>query len=121
MSSVVENLQPAGGPSLGQPPSGDQWSAYVEASMDEQARDPVQLCGVPNQLVFLEKRGVLPIMSHEARERETKRGILVARIWRVTRGQGYVRVFPGAPFSRSEITGNRIMIRKHPGIGFDRP
>src|SRR4029077_16490783 len=88
MSSVVENLQSAAGPSLGQPPSGNQWAAYIEASMDEHDRDPVQLCGVPNQLVLLEKRGVPPIVSHEASEAQTKLGILVARIWSVTRGQG---------------------------------
>jgi hypothetical protein len=71
MSSVVENLQSAGGPSPGQMPSRNQGPAYIEAPMDEHAGDPVQLCGVPNQLVFLEKRGVLPIVSNEAREPQT--------------------------------------------------
>ena len=121
MPRVVENLQPAGGPSLGQPPRGNQWSAYIEASMDEHAWDTVQLCGVPDQLVLLEKRGVPPIVSHEASEAQTKLGILVARIWSVTRGQGDVGVFPGTPFSGSEITGHRIRVCKHPSIGFDRP
>src|SRR5262245_57352198 len=121
MSGVVENLQSAGGPSLGQPPSGNQWSTYIEASMDEHARDPVQLCDVPNQLVLPEKRGVPPIVSHEASEAQPKLGVLVARIWSVPRGQGDMGVFPGAPFSGSEITGNRIRVRKHPCIGFDRP
>src|SRR5262245_65193906 len=121
MASVVEHLQPAGGPSLGQPPSGNQWSTYVEAAMDEHARDPVQLCGVPNQLVLLEKRGVLPIVSHEAGEPQTKLGILVAQTWCVIRGQGDMGVFPGTPFPGREITGNRIRVRKHPSIGFDRP
>lgn len=121
MSSIVENLQSAGRPSLGQPPSGNQWSTYIEPTMDEHARDPVQLCGVPNQLVLLEKCGVLPIVSNEASEPQTKLGILVARIWSVTRGQGDMGVFPGTPFSGSEITGNRIRVCKHPSIGFDRP
>ena len=89
--------------------------------MDEHARDPVQLCGVADQLVLIEKRGVPPIVIHEASEPQTKRGILVARIWGVTWGQGDMGVFPGTPFAGSEITGNRISIRKHPGIGFDRP
>src|SRR5262245_275437 len=121
MSRVVENLQSAGGPSLGQPPSGDQWGAYIEASMDQHARDPVQLYGVPNQLVLLEKRSVLPIVSNEARESQTKLGVLVAGIWSVPRGQRDVGVFPGTPFSGSEITGDRIGVRQHPSIGFDRP
>src|SRR5262245_39841769 len=120
MASVVENLQPAGGPSLGQLPGGHQWSTYIEASMDEHARDAVQLCGVPNQLVLLEKRRVPPIVSNEASEPQTKLGILVARIWSVTRGQRDMGVFPGAPFPGSEITDNRIRVRKHPSIGFDR-
>ena len=89
--------------------------------MDEHARDPVQLCDVPNQLVLPEKRGVPPIVSHEASEAQPKLGVLVARIWSVPRGQGDMGVFPGAPFSGSEITGNRIRVRKHPCIGFDRP
>ena len=87
MSGVVENLQSAGGPSLGQPPGGHQWCADIEASIDEHARDAVQLRGVPDQLVLLEKRGVPPIVSHEASEPQTKLGILVARIWSVTRAR----------------------------------
>jgi hypothetical protein len=121
MSSIVENLQSAGGPSLGQPPSGNQWSTYIEASMDEHARDPVQRCGVPNELVLFEKRRVLPIVGNEAGEPQTKFGVLVARIWTVPRGQGDMGVFPYTPFSGSEITGNRIRVRKHPRVGFDRP
>src|SRR5262245_24806598 len=70
MSGVVENLQPAGGPALGQPPCGRQWRADVEASVDEHTRNPVQPCGVANELVVLEKRGVPPIMRHEAGEPE---------------------------------------------------
>src|ERR1700760_19713 len=89
--------------------------------MDKNARDSVQLCGVPNQLVLIEKRGVLPIVSHEASEPQSKRGILVARIWSVTGGQGDMGIFPGTPFSGSEITDNRVRVRKHPRIGFDRP
>src|SRR5262249_21349133 len=98
-----------------------QWSTDIEASMDEHARDRVQLCGVPNQLVLLEKRSVPPIVSNEASEPQTKLGVLIARIWSVTRGQGDMGVFPGTPFSGGEITGNRVRICKHPSIGFDRP
>src|SRR5690349_7837756 len=103
MSSVIEHLQPASGPSLGQPPSRNQRPAYIEAAMDEHARDPVQLCGVPNQLVLFEKRRVPPIVRNEASEPQTKLRILVARIWSMARGQGDMGVFPGTPFSGSEI------------------
>ena len=73
------------------------------------------------KVVLLEKRGVPPIVNDEVSEPQTKLGIVVARIWRVTRGQGDMSVFPGAPFPGREITGHRIRIRKHPSIGFDRP
>src|SRR5262245_34233582 len=121
MSSVVENLQLTGGPLLGQPPSRDQWSTHIEPSMDDHARDPVQLRGIADQLILLKKRRVLPIVRDEASEPQTKLGVLVARIWRVAWGQGDMGVLPGTPFSGSEIASNRIRVGKHPGIGFDRP
>src|SRR5262249_21764218 len=101
MSSVVENLQSAGGPSLGQPPSGNQWSTYIETSMDEHARDSVQRCGVPNELVLFENARALPIVRNEASGRETNVGVLVARMWTVPGGQSDMGVFPCTPFSSS--------------------
>src|SRR5215468_10581365 len=38
----------------------------------------------------------------------------------MARGERDMGVFPGAPFSSSEITGNRIRVRKHPSIRLDR-
>jgi hypothetical protein len=65
MAGVVEDLQAGRGPSPGQPPRGDQWPADIEASVDEQARDPVQPRGIPDQLVLREKRGMSPLVSDE--------------------------------------------------------
>src|SRR5690349_2197585 len=88
--------------------------------MNEHARYPVQLRRIADQLVLLEERGVPPIVRDKASEPQTKLGILVARIWRVTRRQGDMGVLPGTPFSGREITNNRIEVGEHPRIGFDR-
>ena len=95
-------------PRLGQEPRDVRRSADVESAVDERRRNAGEEFGVLQQLPVVEPRGVAEIVSHDAGERHSERGIGIPRV----RGPALLerddRVLPVAPVTGRLLTDFRI-------------
>src|ERR1700688_3981077 len=78
VAGVVDDLQPAGGPGLGQPPSGLEGTADVVATAYEHGGNPGQRRRLAKKLTLPQKGGVAPVMSDQTGKSEAEFGIVVA-------------------------------------------
>jgi len=108
VSSVVKYVQPTGRPFLRESPGGHQWCTDVVASVDQHAGDTVQSSSLADELVLLQKGVVPPIVCDQSREAQAELRVQVTRVWRVTRGERDMGIFPGTPLVCRAIANNRV-------------
>lgn len=72
VAGVVENLEAAGLPAVGELPGDFERTADVVAPVDEDTGDAVEFGGFAYELVFLQKCGMAPVVGHQSGEAEAK-------------------------------------------------
>lgn len=83
MPGLIDKHKFAAWPIRVEPPGGDQWSSYVQAAMDQDARSARKKAGALNKNIILMPALVPPVARDETGKSQPKGCILPARIWLV--------------------------------------